>query len=70
MKNYTITTALALYISVPIMADNKTYHITSPDKQIQVEIKIGKEITYSLKDKDIVLMQDNRIGFNISGKEI
>ncbi len=68
MKNYTITTALALYISVPIMADNKTYHITSPDKQIQVEIKIGKEITYSLKDKDIVLMQDNRIGFNISGK--
>lgn len=68
MKTYTIAAALALYVSVPAMADNKTYHITSPDKQIQVEIKIGKTITYSLTDRGNILMRDNRIGFNLSEK--
>lgn len=67
MKTSTITAILALYISSSAAAD-KVYRITSPNKQLQVEVTVGKNITYSLIDKGNMLMRNNRIGLNISGK--
>ncbi|MCM1313266.1 MAG: glycoside hydrolase family 97 protein [Bacteroides sp.] len=69
MKTYTIAATLAFYISASAAsAGNKTFSVVSPNKQIRVEIKVGKDITYSLTDNGTVLMRDNRIGLSMSEK--
>jgi alpha-glucosidase len=57
-----ITILSAAFIAVSALAAPKTYELKSPDGRLQVEIKTGNGIFYTLQHDSDLLLQDSYVG--------
>ncbi len=57
----------ALLVSTTTFAAPKIYTLTSPDKNLKVEVSVGEEIQYSVIDKDVTLLKNSEISLDIKG---
>lgn len=67
MKKIILTALLLGAFSQAFSADKK-YNVTSPNGLLQMELTVGKELKYSVKDNGTLLLKDNAISLNIEGK--
>lgn len=63
-----ILTALMLGAFLQAFSADKKYNVTSPNGSLQMELTVGKELKYSVKDNGTLLLKDNVISLNIERK--
>lgn len=56
---------LLIFLSVNLVAVGKNYILTSPDKNISIDINVGEQLYYSVFHKDKSLMEHNNISLEL-----
>lgn len=60
-----LLTIFCLAAAVMAQAANKVETLTSPNGYLKVEVNVGPQLSFSLKDGDKTLISDSKIGLNV-----
>lgn len=74
MKNLFLKTSIALscllYAGSNACADeSRQWELTSPNRQVNITVKLDKELTYTVKYGQTVAIEPSRLGFVMDGEE-
>ena len=61
---------LACMTCLPLQAAERTFALKSPDGNLEVEIKAGDRLSYSLKHKNKLLLAESPIGLVLEDKTL